>query len=222
MQTKHSSFDRIVEINNEQSYPNTVVEGQKFQPIFFFLKERQNQPTHLRGRFIKEMSNIYSPAGATRHIMASASVAGPLLDGTAGPYDDEARLCESWGGFLQRSKRGVFVGLEGARHDRRLIMGLRIWRLGKSLQGRLPVAKFPGSRKTVERQHGKASSAMFLQIAMLFDICPAFLRRWSPPLSTTAVKTDRKTPIAGTWIHAAERFRCTAVLYVQHMGGSSQ
>ena len=31
-----------------------------------------------------------------------------------------------FGGFLQRSKRGVFVGLEGARHDRRLIMGLRI------------------------------------------------------------------------------------------------
>lgn len=29
---------------------------------------------------------------------------------------------------------------------------------------------------------------------MLFGIFPALLRRWSPPLSRTPVKTDRETP----------------------------
>jgi hypothetical protein len=46
--------------------------------------------------------------------MASASVCQIPIDGTAGTYDDEARPVR-WG-LLQRSKRGVFVGLEGARH----------------------------------------------------------------------------------------------------------
>ena len=74
------------------------------QFFFFFLKERQNQPTHLRGRFIKEMSNIYSPTGATRHIMASASVAGPFLMGQQGLMTTR-RVCARIGGaFCNRSK----------------------------------------------------------------------------------------------------------------------
>jgi hypothetical protein len=58
-----------------------------------------------------------------------------------------------------------------------------------------------------------AASAMFLQIAMLlvFDTLSRLPSEMEPcTFRQQTVKTDRETPMAGTWIHATERFRCTA------------
>jgi len=109
VQTKHSSFDRIVEINNEQSYPNTV-EGQKFQPIFFFFFEGAPKSADaFEGKVYKgDVQYLLPDRCYTPHHGLSFSCR-TLLDGTAGPYDDEARLCENWGGFLQPFKmRGLW------------------------------------------------------------------------------------------------------------------
>jgi hypothetical protein len=87
---------------------------------------------------------------------ASASVAGSLLHGTAGAYDDEARLCEM-GALLQRSKRGVFVGLEVATHadawewDYRLGLGNRFDLQGGAARLQIPRIKGDGRAATMAK-----------------------------------------------------------------------
>jgi hypothetical protein len=88
------------------------------------------------------MSNIYSPAGATRHIMASASVAGPFLMGQQGLMTTR-RVCARIGGLSATFKTRGLCWLGGGETCRRLIMRLRIgdWEIVAGAAARLPIPR---------------------------------------------------------------------------------
>jgi hypothetical protein len=127
-------------------------------------------------------------------------------------------VCDG-GPFCNVQNEGSLLAWRGARHadawERDCGVGL-----GHcfNLQGRLPVSKFPGSRKAVERQHGKASSAMFLQIRMLFGY-------FSRPPSEMEVLHFRQHLLKPTarrqWLDV-DTCLPNAFIALQHMGGSSQ
>jgi hypothetical protein len=140
VQTKHSSFDRIVEINNN-SLTLTPLKDESARANFFF-EGGPKSADALEGKVYKGYVQYLLPGRCyTPHHGLSFSC-GTLLDGTAGPYDDEARLCENGGPSATFKTRGL-CWLGGGETCTRLIMGLRIgdWEIVAGATDRLQIPR---------------------------------------------------------------------------------